>query len=342
MRTETSELAFEPIKYTSLNYYYNILKKTFWIPEELDLSTDKLDWEKLDTNTREFIKNILFLFSQLDGIVNENLIEYLKKETSFIKEASHFYAMQEANETIHNETYSLLVTTYISDLDERRRGLDSIQHYPAIRKIADWAWKWMSPEVTTLERLMAFICVEGIIFQNPFAGIFYLKKSNALPGLIIANEWISRDEGVHTNFGIELSKILEREYSSPPDDEVMEIEDSSGGESTPVFEKLSQEKAHLIVREAVNASIEFTRDSMKTDLVGLKADELIEYVKNIADDILTRRGFEKIYNVENPLTWMASVGMVNKSNFFEKKVTEYAKVDVSINYDSVLSGNINF
>lgn len=320
LKEHTEELAFHPIKHNLLDKRYQDLKRMFWHHGEIDFAKDRSDWNTLDIPTQEFIKNILFLFAQLDGLVNENLVENFKKKTSFIKEARHFYAMQEANETIHNETYSILIETFILDPIERARGLDAIKHYPAIRAIADWAWKWMDPSREICEQLVAFVCIEGIIFQNPFAGIYYIRRRNKLPGLTLSNEWIQRDETNHTLYGMDLKHILETDYG---------------------YERLTQARVYEIIDDAVRVSTEFTRSALKVDLVGLSLDDMIGYTKCTADTILEYMKYDKLYNVENPLKWMSVISLMNKSNFFEKKVTEYARgSDGNIDWDNLV--NIRF
>jgi ribonucleotide reductase beta subunit family protein with ferritin-like domain len=318
----TADLAFHPIRYHNLDRHYQFLKTTFWHHGELDLSQDRNDWKAMDENTKAFIKTILCLFAQLDGIVNENLLKNFQEKTGFIKEANHFYAMQAANETIHNETYSVLLETFIADPIERQQSLDAIKHFPAIAKIAEWAYDWMKPERSLLEQLVAFVCIEGIIFQNPFAGIYYIKNRNKLPGLTLSNEWISRDEAIHTYWGMDLKALLEDEYRQ-------------------FFPKITQERVYEIVKGAVNVSTEFTSSAMKVDLVGLKLKDMISYTECTADTLLAYMGYDELYKTQNPFDWMALIAMPNKSNFFEKKVSEYSRSAVGdIEWDNL--GSVKF
>lgn len=316
--TDTSKLAFLPIEYPVLDAHYQNLKLMFWHHGELDFSHERNDWDSIDDPTRNFIKNILFLFAQLDGVVNDNLIDNFKRETSFLKDAKHFYAAQEMNEVVHNETYSILLETFIVDPVERSKGLDAIRHYPHIAKIAEWAFVYMNPNSSTLlERILAFICIEGIIFQNPFAGIAWVRRRwNKFQALCTSNEWIQRDEGIHTFFGMDLSFIIERDF-------------------TTLSPKLTSERAWQIVKEAVAVSEQFTITSMQCDLVGLPVNDLIGYTRSIADTLLFHRGFGKVYKSPNPLTWMVTLSIPGKTNFFESKVTEYSKSkDGTLNFDA--------
>ena len=303
-----TNLAFLPIKYGELEKFYQEQKKVFWTAQEIDYTDDRSHWDKLDDNSKRYIKFLLFLFAQLDGIVNENLVENFKKETSeFAKECSMFYAIQEAMEWGHNETYSLLINAFIRDPEERARGLNSIKHFPEIKNIADWAFKWMDKSLPLTERIIAFICIEGIVFSSAFAGIYWIKRRNILHGLTKANEWIARDEAIHTRFGISLYHHITSKWNK--------------------MEALSTEKVYEIVNSALLTTENFTRNAMNVHLVGLNADDMIGYVKCTADCILQSLGFEPIYRISNPLEWMAIISMPNKTNFFESKVSEYARED---------------
>jgi ribonucleotide reductase beta subunit family protein with ferritin-like domain len=261
----------------------------------------------LDVDTQTYIKFLLFLFAQLDGIVNENLVENFKEETAkYAKECSMFYAIQEAMEWGHNETYSMLIAAFIRDPEERQRGLNSIANFPSIRKVAEWAYMWMDPRRPLLERVIAFTCIEGVIFSSAFAGIYWIKRRNILHGLTKANEWIARDEAIHTRFGVSLYR------------HITEIWETEAG-------KPSETIVHNIIRSAVETCEEFTRDAMNVQLVGLVADDMVLYVKCTADRLSTALGYRPIYYANNPFDWMVVISIPNKSNFFETKVSEYAR-----------------
>lgn len=300
---EYSQYSFFPIKYSNLESFYQKQKAVFWTPQEIDYSRDRSDWDVLDNGTSKFIKFILFFFAQADGIVNENLIRNFKQETSFFKEATFFYSMQEAIETIHNETYSMLIETFIRDREEKMKGYNAINHYTSIKKIANWMFDWMDSTIPLIERVVAFACVEGIFFSSAFAAVYWIKRRNILQGLCKANEFIARDEALHTEFAVALYHELCRNK----------------------YERLSDEKVHQIINSAVSVSEEFVRDALKVDLIGMNADDMVDYVKCTADNLSESFGCKQIYNKVNPFNWMTVIGLENKSNFFECKVSEYSK-----------------
>lgn len=302
---EDNKYAFFPLKYPQLQRYAESQERVFWTTSHINFSQDRDHFDRLDPKTQEYTKSLLFLFAQLDGIVNENLVNNFQRETSKWKEVSMFYAIQNAIEWVHNRTYSQLIKTIVRDPKEQIRGLNSIKHFPAIRKIALWAKKWMDPKIPLLQRVVAFVCIEGIIFSSAFAGIYWLKRRNILPGLTVGNEWISRDEGLHAEFAIALYHFL------------VEI--------VKEYEGLDSSVIHTIINSAVEVTEEFTRTAMSTDLIGLNANDLVLYVKCTADRIAVSLGTSEIYKEENPLDWMTLIALPNKTNFFESKVSEYAQ-----------------
>lgn len=304
--TDCFQYSFLPIKRIKLEAFYQRQKAVVWTPQEIDYSRDRSDWDNLDEGTKTFIKFILFFFAQADGIVNENLITHFKKETSFFKEATFFYSAQEYIETIHNETYSILIETFIRDRQEKLKGYNAIQHYPSIKKIADWIFEWMNSERPLVERVIAFACVEGIFFSSAFAAIYWIKRRNVLQGLCKANEWIARDEALHTEFAVELYHELT-------------------GADKPRFSRLPEDTIHSIIKSAVSVSENFVHDALQVDLIGMNADDMVNYVKCTGDVLSMSFGYNPIYEIDNPFTWMSVISLPNRTNFFEGKVSEYAK-----------------
>lgn len=298
-----NKYAFLPIKYPQLYEYVEKQQNNFWTAKHVNYGDDRAQFDTLSKDEQTYIEFLLFLFAQLDGLVNENLVENFKRETSKWKECSMFYAIQEAIEWVHNETYSLLLKNLIRDPVKQSKGLNSIKYYPSIKKIAEWCSYWMDPKKPLIHRVVAFACIEGIIFSSAFAGIYWIKRMNILKGLTQANEWIARDEGIHTQFAVALYHFLTitiKEYSPA-----------------------QQQEIHQIICSAVTITEEFSRNAMNCEFVGLNADDLVTYIKCTADNLSTSLGYDSIYNVENKLDWMIIISLPNKTNFFEARVSEY-------------------
>lgn len=301
--TDTSDYSFFPVRHPKLLEFYTKQKNVFWTPQEIDMSSDREDWDNLDEPSQRFIKFVLCFFAQADGIVIENIMERFQEETSKWKEAKAFYTMQNAMEMIHNETYSLLIETFITNHEEKAKAFNAIQHYPSIGNIASWMIKWLKSDQPLTKRVIAFACVEGVLFSGAFAAIYWIKRKNILHGLTKANEFIARDEGIHKDFGVALYHHLVNEG----------------------YERLSEAEVYEIVDESIEVSEKFIREALQVELIGMNADDMIKYVKCTADSLISDLGYEKRYREENPFEWMVSIGITNKTNFFEERVSEYAK-----------------
>ena len=281
---------------------YKKAEGSFWTAEELDLSRDRKDWDGLNKDERHFISHVLAFFAASDGIVNENLAMNFMKQVQ-IPEARCFYGFQIAMENIHSEVYSLLIDTYIKDQTEKTHLLKAIETIPCVKKKAEWAIQWMeSDEADFASRLMAFAAVEGIFFSGAFCSIFWLKERGLMPGLTTSNEFISRDEGMHTEFACLLYSMLQT--------------------------KLSKTKAHKMIREAVKCEKEFIIDALPCGLIGMNSKMMSQYLEFVADRLLLQLGYPKIWNTTNPFPFMERISLEGKDNFFEKRVSNYSKAGV--------------
>lgn len=287
-----------PIKHDDIWKMVKKQQACFWIAEEMDLSKDLEDWAKLNNNEQHFIKNILAFFAGSDGIVLENLVLNFFKEIQ-IPEVRSFYSFQIMMESIHSETYSLLIDKYITDQDEKTKTFNAIEHSPAIKKKADWAIKWIDSDISTFAtRLVGFAIVEGLFFSGAFCSIYWLKKRGLMPGLTFSNELISRDEGMHTEFAVLLYSMIQN--------------------------KLDDEVIYTIFKEAVKIEKEFILESIPCNLIGMNVDMMSTYIEFVADRLIVQLGYKKLFNSKNPFDFMELISLNSKTNFFEKRVSEYS------------------
>jgi len=291
-----------PIVHDDIWKFYKEEEASIWTAEEIDLSQDTIDWEtKLNDDERHFIKHVLAFFAASDGIVNENLAENFLSEVQYT-EAKFFYGFQIMMENIHSETYSLLIDTYIKDKTEADKLFNAIENFDAIKKKADWALKWIeSPSFA--ERLIAFAAVEGIFFSGSFCSIFWMKKRGLLPGLTFSNELISRDEGLHCDFAC----MLHNDH---------------------IVNKVPKERITQIITEALDIEREFIIEALPVRLIGMNSDLMTQYLEFVTDRLLVELRCDKVYNVENPFDFMDMISLQGKTNFFEKRVSEYQKAGV--------------
>ena len=296
-----------PIKHQDIWEWYKKQEACIWTAEEIDLHTDLNDWNnKLNDDEKYFIKHILAFFAASDGIVNENLAENFVSEVQY-PEAKFFYGFQLMMENIHSETYSLLIDTYVKDEAEKYELFHAIETFPAIKEKAEWALKWIESD-SFAERLIAFAAVEGIFFSGSFCSIFWLKKRGLMPGLTFSNELISRDEGMHCDFAVHLH-------------------------NHHLVNKVSKERITEILTNALDIERKFITESLPVSLIGMNSKLMTQYLEFVTDRLLVELGCSKVFNVTNPFDFMDMISLQGKTNFFEKRVSEYQKAGV-MNNDS--------
>jgi ribonucleotide reductase beta subunit family protein with ferritin-like domain len=287
-----------PIEHEDIWNMYKKAQDCFWRAEEIDFSKDLDDWEKLSGDEQYFIKMILAFFSSSDGVVIENLNSRFSTEIQS-SEARAFYGFQTAMENVHSETYSLLIDSYIKNSEEKHDLFNSIDKFKCIQKKAKWAIKWIEDDNSSfLTRLVAFACVEGIFFSGSFCSIYWLGKRGLMPGLVVSNEFISRDEAMHTDFAVLIYNKMNN--------------------------KLTEEQIHNIIGEAVSIEQEFICEALPCSLIGMNSKMMNQYIEFVADRLISQLGYNKKYGSENPFSFMEMISLEGKSNMFEKRVTDYS------------------
>tara|TARA_Y100000768_G_C23986681_1_gene689295 strand:- start:3517 stop:4491 length:975 start_codon:yes stop_codon:yes gene_type:complete len=287
-----------PIKDQDIWSMYKRQVDCFWRAEEIDFSKDMKSWETLNKDEKFFIKMILAFFAASDGIVMENLGMRFMSEVQ-LSEARAFYGFQIAMENIHSEVYSLLIDSYVKDKSEKDNLFNAIDNFPCVKKKADWAIKWINDKRSSFAtRLIAFACVEGIFFSGAFCSIYWLKKRGKMPGLAFSNELIARDEALHTEFAILLYNKLQKQ--------------------------LPKKKVIDIIKEAVDIEREFICEALPCRLISMNSKLMSQYIEYCADRLSVQLGYDKIYDVNCPFDFMEQISIEGKTNFFEKRVGEYA------------------
>jgi ribonucleotide reductase beta subunit family protein with ferritin-like domain len=271
---EGSRFSLFPLEHADLWSMYKQHVASFWTADEIDLSADLDDWRnKLTNNERHFVSMVLAFFAGADGIVVENLAERFCREVT-VPEARCFYGFQMAMESIHQETYCLLIDTYITNPEDRATLFNAHTTVPSVEKKAKWAQRYIGSDAKFAERLVAFAAVEGIFFAGSFCALFWLKKRGLMPGLTFSNELISRDEGLHCMFACQMYSKLER--------------------------KLSEEEIHALISEAVNVEKGFICDALPVSLIGMNASLMGQYIEFVADRLIKDLGYRPLYGSKNP------------------------------------------
>jgi ribonucleoside-diphosphate reductase subunit M2 len=298
LKQDDSRFVMFPIQDQDIWEMYKKAEDCFWRAQEVDLSKDLTHWNSLTKDEKYFISMVLAFFAASDGIVLENLGLRFMSEVQ-IAEAKAFYGFQIAMENIHSIMYSQLIETYVSEPSEKSKLFNALENFDCIKKKADWAIKWIhDKESDFATRLVAFACVEGIFFSGAFCAIYWMKKRGLMPGLTFSNELISRDEALHTEFAILLYSKLEN--------------------------KLNKEKIEEIIKNAVDIEKEFICEALPCNLIGMNKKLMSQYIEFVADRLALQLGNDKIYNSSNPFDFMELISIEGKTNFFERRVGEYA------------------
>jgi ribonucleotide reductase beta subunit family protein with ferritin-like domain/glutaredoxin len=297
----TARFTAFPVEHPDLWALYKRAVASFWTADEISLAKDVAEFELLSPSERHFITHVLAFFASSDGIVQENLAKNFLGEVQ-LAEARQFFSYQIFNEAIHNETYSVLIDALVRDPAAKAATFAAITELPAVRDKAAWALKWLDASRPFAERLVAFVCVEGILFSGSFCAVYWLKTRGLMPGLGLSNQFISRDEGLHCEFGVALYAKL--------------------------ADKIPGTRVQEIVREAVENEQRFITDAVPCDLVGMNPASMSAYIEFVADRLLVSLGADKLFGSKNPFPWMELISLSGKDNFFERVASEYQKAGV--------------
>jgi ribonucleoside-diphosphate reductase beta chain len=309
-------LTLHPLQYPDVFMWYKKQQSSFWRFEEADLSKDYEQFEKLTQDEQYFVKHILAFFNIADGVVNANLAENFINEVQST-EAKLYYAAQMYIEGVHMESYSALVDTYVPDLEEREQVISAVRDFKAIALKVDWAEKWTdASKASWPERLVAFACVEQLLFSGSFCAIYWLKERGILPGLAFLNDLIAADENLHFEFAAFLY--------------VKHVQN-----------KLDEKRVLEIVQEAVATEKEFITRALPCDLVGMNSADMSTYIEYVADTVLTKLGYKPCYFASCPFGFMPRISMDSKVNFFERRNPNYTYNRSYITHNELFESNSN-
>ena len=289
----------KPIKHPNLWDVFKQQQSVIWTTEEIDWSNDIKDWQTLEPQAQDFLLHIIAFFASSDMLVVDNLMEQFMSEVQ-VAECRAFYTLQSFIETIHSETYSLALSKF-SPTHRQDELFNAISKEPTIKAKGSFAQKYMNPQRPFAERLWAFCIFEGVLFSASFASLYWLRTKDKCKGLTFSNELIQRDEALHAKFAIEMLNML------------------------PKKENLNEETAHRILKEAVVLEENFIRAALPKTLTGLNAEQMVEYIHHVSDRLLSMLDaqYTPIWNAQQPLVFMDMISIDAKSNFFERRVSEY-------------------
>lgn len=284
------------IYHPDIQRYATLMEQATWFAEQVSFQEDKKDWNVIDEGTKHIVRNILGFFQVFDHIVGQNININFMSEIN-CKDAQHVYIIQADQERIHEKSYDLQPRG-ICRGQELLDILNAVKNNPIIPTMISWIEKYMHDDVPIGMRLIAFIMVEGVWFSGAFCFLHWLKQKNILPGITQSNEFIRRDEGIHTDFGCYLvNKYL---IIKPHHSEMSEL-----------------------VKSATEIADEFINEAIPVRLAGMNSELMSQYIRFQADTVVKMMGYSPVFNTTNPFKFMESFDILDKKSFFEVKPTAY-------------------
>ena len=299
---EPGRCALFPLRDEELFAYRKTLERLHWVAQEVDLSRDKGDIEGVAEADRRLVESVLGFFSIADELVLEGLDTRLARALP-TKEAAFYLRAQADQECVHSEAYSLQILEVIP-LERREEVFEAVRTSPPVGRMADWVRWWVLGRHSAADLFAAMAFIEGVMFSGFFAALHHYRAANLFPGITGFNEFICRDEGVHTTFWCFL---LTKRLVHRPDPATVAA----------------------IARETVSLSSDFFTAALPEAAAGgFSADLVNRYVRYAADSVAVQAGYAPVFGATNPMPEMESLALNAglKTNFFESNVSSYARL----------------
>ena len=294
---------FRRHRYPEVWEMYKLMVASYWNWEEIDMETDIRHWrDELKEPEREFLKLVFAFFAFGDGMILENLSKNFANEVQD-NDVRDVYAAIGFYESIHAVTYAMILDTLVNGEEELERLENMFKTDDSFIELKEWCEEYMDRKHSFASRILAFGCFEGIIFSGAFCGIYWFKPRGLMPGVTFSNELISKDEGMHSDFGCMLYNLLEH--------------------------PLSYEEAMTVILESVKVAIVFITRIVPCNLLGINPALMTQYLKFITNRFFRclkhhKGHLEPFPGVQNPFSWMEMISLQGKTNFFERRVGEYS------------------
>jgi len=306
------------IKYQWAYNLWEMMLNNTWFPKEVDMTRDVNDYKNLTDNEKAAYDKALSQLIFMDSLQTNNLIDNVNPYVTS-PEINLILVRQSFEEALHSQSYAVMVDSISTNSEEIyelwRQDMMLKGKNDAIAKV------YMELASNPTEHNFVKACfanqiLEGIYFYSGFTYIYTLARSGKMLGSAQMIRFIQRDEVTHLVLFQNLINTLRKER---PD----------------LFTDKLKEEVIEMFKEAVKLECEWGKYITQGQILGL-TDEIVEqYIKFLADDRLTSVGFEKLYNVENPIKWVDDFAKFNdqKTNFFEGTVTNYSKGSLSFDDD---------
>ncbi|MCG8927320.1 ribonucleotide-diphosphate reductase subunit beta [Lentzea sp. CC55] len=310
------DLTLRPMRYPLFYERFRDAIKNTWTVEEVDLHSDLADLGKLSEAERHLVNRLVAFFATGDTIVANNLVLNLYEHVN-APEARLYLSRQLFEEAVHVQFYLTLLDTYLPDENDRADAFAAVETISSIRAKAEFCYKWIDSissltELRTREDRRSFLlnlicfaaCIEGLFFYGAFAYVYFLRSRGLLNGLASGTNWVFRDESMHMAFAFDVVDTVRREE---PD----------------LFDESLFEDVRQMLREAVNAEVQFAEDLLGGGVAGMSVADMRSYLEHVADRRLQVLGVEPIYGSKNPFAFMELQDVQELSNFFERRVSAY-------------------
>jgi ribonucleotide reductase beta subunit family protein with ferritin-like domain len=305
-KKDLTRYSFFPIKDEKAFEFYKRQEAAVWSANEMDFIRDKKDYERLEPRLKHLVDMILGFFAPGDGLIAQNIVFRFLLECETFEEQAMFIT-QLFIELVHAETYGMTIMVFHPREEDQHRIFRLCEELPCVKAKADWMNKYMYADIPKSMRYLAFSACEGIFFSVLFSIIFWFRSKGILQNFIFSNEQISKDEGLHRDFG---AYLFRKEIENHPYDG---------------WEK----QADQILDEALEIEIEFLKALVPEPIDELNAESLADYARLVSDSLRVQLGLTQKYKIKNTLTWMNDISLTQKTNFYEARVGAYKSFSVS-------------
>ena len=306
------------IKYQWAYNLWEMMLNNTWFPKEVDMTKDVNDYKNLTEAEKIAYDKTLSQLIFMDSLQTNNLIDNVNPYVTS-PEINLILVRQSFEEALHSQSYAVMVDSISTNGEEIyelwRKDMMLKSKNDAIAAVYD-ELSANPTEHNFVKACFANQILEGIYFYSGFTYLYTLARSGKMLGSAQMIRFIQRDEVTHLVLFQNLINSLRRER---PD----------------LFTDKLKEEVIEMFKKAVQLESDWGKYITQGKILGLTDDIVEQYIKYLADDRLNSVGFDKLYNVENPIKWVDDFAKFNdqKTNFFEGTVTNYSKGSLSFDDD---------
>ncbi len=306
---------FNNMKYNWVSDWYRQAMNNFWVPEEINLNTDVLNYNQLTKPERMAYDKILSFLIFLDSVQTANLPHVGEYVTA--NEVNLCLTIQAFQEAVHSQSYGYMLDTICSPVERNeilyqwRQDEHLLRRNEFIGNLYN-EFQEKKDDYTLVRTLIANYILEGIYFYSGFMFFYNLGRNNKMPGSVQEIRYINRDENTH--LWLFRSIILELKKEEPHlfTDELIAV-------------------YRDMIREGVEQEIAWGHYVIGDDIAGLNCQMITDYIRYLGNLRCINLGFELLYpgyeKEPGSMSWISQYSNANliKTDFFEGRSTAYAK-----------------